>query len=162
VDFKRQNHSNDTQASTTDPDARLRTKSTNGEAIPAYVGNVLMENRSNLPVDAGLTIASSSAERAAAIEMLSALPGGGRKTLGADKHFDTQGVVAACREINVTPHVARNTFEYRSTTGKQFTRPSAIDERTTRHAGCKLSQLARKVIEIPSARASNAPRRSVR
>lgn len=147
VDFRRQKRSNDTHASTTDPDARLMTKSNSGEAIPAYVGNVLMENRSRLAVDTRLAIGSGSAERAAAIEMLSALPGDGRKTVGADKHFDTQGFVAACREINVTPHVARNTFQYRSRTGKQFTRPSAIDERTTRHAGYKLSQVARKVIE---------------
>lgn len=147
VDFKRQKRSNDTHASTTDPDARLMTKSNSGEAIPGYVGNVLMENRSKLAVDTCLAIASGSAERAAAIEMLSALPGDGRKTVGADKHFDTKGFVAACREINVTPHVARNTFQYRSRTGKQFTRPSAIDERTTRHAGYKLSQVARKVIE---------------
>lgn len=147
VDFKRQKRSNDTHASTTDPDARLMTKSNSGEAIPAYIGNVLMENRSKLAVDACLAVASGSAEREAAIEMLSALPGDCRRTVGADKNFDTKGFVAACREINVTPHVARNSFQYRSRTGKQFTRPSAIDERTTRHAGYKLSQVVRKVIE---------------
>ena len=79
--------------------------------------------------------------------MLSALPGGQRKTVGADKNFDTKGFVAACREIGVTPHVARNTFQYKSRTGNQFTRPSALDARTMRHAGYKLSQVARKVIE---------------
>lgn len=147
VDFKRQKRSNDTHESTTDPDARLMSKSNSGEAIPAYIGNVLMENRSKLAVDTRLEIASGSAEREAAIEMLSVLPGDHRKTVGADKNFDTKGFVAACREISVTPHVARNSFQYRSRTGKQFTRPSAIDERTTRHAGYKLSQVTRKVIE---------------
>jgi transposase len=147
VDFKRQRRSNDTHASTTDPDARLMTKSNSGEAIPAYVGNVLMENRSKLAVDALLTIGSGTAERDAALEMLNALPGDCRKTVGADKNFDTKGFVAACREIDVTPHVARNSFLYRSRTGNQFIRPSAIDERTTRHAGYKVSQVARKVIE---------------
>lgn len=147
VDFKQQRRSNDTHASTTDPDARLMTKSNSGEAIPAYLGNVLMENRSKLAVELCLAIASGSAEREAAIELLSALPGDYRKTVGADKNFDTKGFVAACRDINVTPHVARNNYQYRSRTGKQFTRPSAIDERTTRHAGYKLSQIARKVIE---------------
>lgn len=147
VDFKSQKRSNDTHASTTDPDARLMTKSNSGEAIPAYIGNVLMENRSKLAVDTCLAVASGSAEREAAIEMLSALPSDCRKTVGADKNFDTKGFVAACREINVTPHVARNSFQYRSRTGNQFTRPSAIDERTTRHAGYKLSQVVRKVIE---------------
>ena len=147
VDFKRQRRSNDTHASTTDPDARLMTKSNSGEAIPAYIGNVLMENHSKLAIDTRLTIGSGTAEREAAIEMLSALPGGQRKTVGADKNFDTKGFVAACREIGVTPHVARNTFQYKSRTGNQFTRPSALDARTMRHAGYKLSQVARKVIE---------------
>ena len=147
VDFKRQRRSNDTHASTTDPDARLMTKSNSGEAIPAYIGNVLMENHSKLAIDTRLTIGSGTAEREAAIEMLSALPGGQRKTVGADKNFDTKGFVAACREIGVSPHVARNTFQYKSRTGNQFTRPSALDARTMRHAGYKLSQVARKVIE---------------
>lgn len=147
VDFKRQKRSNDTHSSTTDPDARLATKSNSGEAIPAYVGNVLMENRGKLAVDTRVRIASGTAEREAAIEMLRDLPGEQRKTVGGDKNFDTTGFVAACREINVTPHVARNTFQYQTKTGKQFTRESAIDERTTRHSGYAVSQVLRKVIE---------------
>jgi transposase len=147
VDFKRQKRSNDTHASITDPDARLATKSNAGEAIPAYVGNVLMENRAKLAVDTRLMIASGTAEREAAIEMLRDLPGEQRKTVGADKNFDTTGFVAACRELKVTPHVARNTFQYTTKTGKRFTRESAIDERTTRHSGYAVSQVVRKVIE---------------
>lgn len=147
VDFKRQKRSNDTHASITDPDARLFTKSNAGEAIPAYVGNVLMENRGKLAVDTRLMIASGTAEREAAIEMLRGLPGEQRKTVGGDKNFDTTGFVAGCREIKVTPHVARNTFQYTTRTGKRFTRPSAIDERTTRHSGYAVSQVVRKVIE---------------
>lgn len=147
VDFKRQKRSNDTHASITDPDARLATKSNSGEAIPAYVGNVLMENRGKLAVDTRLTIASGTAEREAAIEMLRDLPGEQRKTVGGDKNFDTSRFVAACREIKVTPHVARNTFHYTTKTGKRFTRESAIDERTTRHSGYAVSQVVRKVIE---------------
>jgi hypothetical protein len=147
VDFKRQKRSNATHASTTDPDARLMTKSNSGEAIPAYVGNVLMENRSKLAVDMRLAIGSGSAERDAAIEMLGALPGEHRKTVGADKGFDTNGFVAACRQIKVTPHVACNTFQYTTKTGRRFTRPSAIDGRTTRHTGYGISQISRKVIE---------------
>lgn len=147
VDFKRQKRTNDTHASTTDPDARLATKSNAGEAIPAYVGTVLMENRGKLAVDTRLTIASGTAERDAGIEMLRDLPGERRKTVGGDKNFDTAAFVAACREANVTPHVARNTYQYKTRTGKHFTRPSAIDERTTRHAGYAVSQVVRKVIE---------------
>lgn len=147
VDFKRQKRSNDTHASITDPDARLATKSNTGEAIPAYVGSVLMENRGKLAIDTRLTIASGTTEREAAIEMLRALAGEQRKTVGGDKNFDTTGFVAACREIKVTPHVARNTFQYTTKTGKRFTRESAIDERTTRHPGYTVSQVVRKVIE---------------
>jgi hypothetical protein len=46
--------------------------------------------------------------------------------------------VAAARAINVTPHVTRNINEYRG---------SNIDERTTRHAGYRISQVIRKRIE---------------
>ena len=65
------------------------------------------------------------------------LPSESRKTLGADKHYDTEDFVQRCRELNVTPHVAQNTSR----------RSSRIDERTTRHAGYWLSQYARKLIE---------------
>jgi transposase len=147
VDFKRQKRSNDTHGSTTDPDARLAAKSNKAESIPAYMGHVLMDNRGKLAVDTRLTIASGTAEREAAIEMLGNLPGEQRKTIGADKNYDTAGFVAACREINVTPHVARNTYEYSTKTGKRVKRESAIDLRTARHPGYAVSQVIRKVIE---------------
>ena len=88
VDFKRQKRSNDTHGSTTDPDARLAAKSDKAEAIPAYMGHVLMDNRGKLAVDTRLTIASGTAEREAAIEMLADLPGEQKKTIGADKNLD--------------------------------------------------------------------------
>jgi transposase len=147
VDFKRQQRSNDTHASSTDPDARLAAKSNQAEAIPAYIGHVLMDNRGKLAIDTRLTIASGTAEREAAIDMLACLPGEQQKTIGADKNYDTAGFVAACREINVTPHVARNTYEYTSKTGKRVQRDSAIDLRTTRHPGYAISQVIRKMIE---------------
>ena len=62
----------------------------------------------------------------------------GRVTVGADKGYDTRGFVKACRDMKVTPHVARNT---RCTGG------SAIDGRTTRHGGYATSQRRRKCIE---------------
>lgn len=147
VDFKRQKRNNQTHASTTDPDARLATKSNKGDAIPAFMGHVLMDNRSKLAVDTRLTQASGTAEREAAVDMLKSLPIESRKTIGADKNYDTAGFVKACREINVTPHVAQNTYEYDTKTGKRAKRESAIDARTTRHAGYKVSQVTRKVIE---------------
>lgn len=147
VDFKKHRRRNDTHASTTDPDARLATKTSKGESIPAYMGHVLMDNRAKLAVNTRLTIASGTAEREAAIAMLSDLPGNQRKTVGADKGYDTAGFVAACREHNVTPHVARNVYEFTTKTGKRVWQEGAIDRRTTRHPGYAVSQVVRKVIE---------------
>jgi IS5 family transposase len=147
IDFKRQQRSNDTHGSTTDPDARLAAKSNKAEAIPAYMGHVLMDNRAKLAVDTRLTLASGTAEREAAIDMLASLPGEQQKTIGADKNYDTAGFVAACRDINVTPHVAQNRYEYITKTGKRVQRDSAIDLRTACHPGYAISQVIRKMIE---------------
>lgn len=137
VDFKGKKRTNETHESKTDPDARLATKSSKAGAIPAYMGHVLTENRNGLVVDTRLTRANGTAEREAAIEMLAALPGKARKTVGADKAYDTEAFVQSCRDLNVTPHVAQNTSN----------RESRIDRRTTRHAGYQISQFARKLIE---------------
>jgi transposase len=137
VDYKGAKRTNDTHASTTDPDARLYTKSAKAGAIPCYMGHVLMENRNALVCDERLTHATGTAEREAALEMLADLPGEGGKSVGADKAYDTADFVAHCRAIGVTPHVAQNTTH----------RASAIDERTTRHPGYALSQVIRKLIE---------------
>ena len=137
VDFKGQKRTNDTHQSKTDPDAKLATKSSKAGAIPAYMGHVLTENRNGLVVDTRLTQANGTAEREAAIEMLAELPGEARKTVGADKAYDTESFVEGCRIINVTPHVAQNTSG----------RSSRIDRRTTRHTGYRISQFARKLIE---------------
>lgn len=147
VDFKRQKRSNETHASTTDPDARLFTKSSKDGSVLAYLGHALMENRSNLAVDTRVTQATGTAEREAALEMLGALPGQQRKTIGADKNYDTAGFVAACREIKVTPHVTQNTYEYDTKSGKRIRRESAIDARTTCQPGYAVSLVIRKLIE---------------
>jgi len=147
VDFKGHKRSNATHASSSDPDSQLFTKSKKAEALPSYMGHVLMENRSGLAIDTRLTQAVGTAEREAALEMLAALPGAGRKTVGADKAFDTEEFVSACRELNVTPHVAQNTYEYDTKTGKRAKRESRIDARTTRHEGYRISQVIRKLIE---------------
>jgi transposase len=147
VDFKRQKRSNATHASSTDPDARLFTKSKKAEALPSFMGHVLMDNRSKLAVDTRLTLAAGNAERTAALDMLAARPGKQRKTVGADKAYDTEDFIAGCRELNVTAHVAQNTYEYDTKTGKRAKRESRIDARTTRHEGYWVSQVIRKVIE---------------
>ena len=147
VDFIGKKRSNDTHASTTDPDARLFAKSNKQESLPAYLGHVLMDNRSKLAVDTRLTLATGTAEHEAALDMLSRLSGEQRKSVGADKNFDTTAFVTACREINVTPHVAQNAYAYDTKTGKRAQRKSRIDARTTRHPGYAVSQVVRKMIE---------------
>jgi transposase len=148
VDFKGQKRSNDTHASSTDPEARLYAKSNKQESLPAYLGHVLMENRSKLALDTRVTLATGTGEHEAAIAMLKELPGERRKTVGADKNFDNAGFVSACRQIGVTAHVAQNTYQYTTRTGKRGERKSRIDGRTTRHEGYAVSQVIRKAIEM--------------
>jgi len=138
ADWKGKPRSNDTHASTTDPDARLFKKSKGTPAILAFQGHVLMEHRSGLVVGAVVTHADGFGERKAALAMLDTVPGAHSKTVAADKAYDTRDFVAACRQRGVTPHVARNTTHQ----GR-----SAIDARTTRHASYAASQMIRKRIE---------------
>jgi transposase len=139
VNFRGDARTNDTHHSTTDPDARLYKKSSGSAAKLAYLGHLLMENRHGLIVDALVTAATGTAERDAALLMLGELPDGGRVTVGGDKNYDTRDFVHTSRELGVTPHVA----QYPETTH----RGSAIDGRTTRHAGYDVSQRKRKLVE---------------
>ena len=124
--FHNEKRSNETHASTTDPDARLYRKGSSQAAKLSYMGHALMENRHGLVVSATLTPATGTAEREAAIKMIvRRSPGARRLTLGADKGYDTKNFVADLRELNIAPHVAQNTTN----------RASAIDGRTTRHPG---------------------------
>jgi transposase len=138
VDFHGETRSNDTHASKTDPQARLARKGSGHESKLAYCGNVLIENRNGLVVDTELVVCSGAAEREAAVRMAERIAGEKRVTVGADKGYDTRGLVRELRERKVTPHVSENT-----------NRPggSAIDGRTTRHAGYQVSQRKRKRIE---------------
>ena len=138
ADWKGKPRTNDTHQSSTDPDARLFRKSRNTAAILCYQGHVLMENRSGLVVGAVVTHADGMGERKAALAMLDTVPGMQAKSLGAEKAYDAQDFVAACRQRNVTPHVASNDTRRGG---------SAIDARTTRHTGYRLSQTIRKRIE---------------
>jgi transposase len=137
VNFHGERRSNTTHGSTTDPDARLARKGKAQEAKLFYTGHVLMENRNGLAVGSCVIPASGHAERAAALELLGARDREGRVTLGADKGYDTRDFVAAVRLLGVTPHVAQNTTN----------RASAIDGRTTRHAGYAVSQHRRQRVE---------------
>jgi hypothetical protein len=132
VDFRGEKRTNQTHASTTDPDAMLYRKGPGMEAKLCFIGHALMENRHGLFIDARLTKVSGHAERLAALDMIEAHANRpGAITLAADKGFDAANFVMELREINVTPHIAQNTA-----------RRSAIDRRTTRHSSYEFSQCA--------------------
>src|ERR1039457_1555407 len=137
VDFRGEKRKNQTHESTTDPDARLWTKSRGSQAKLSYLGHVLMENRNGLLVQTFLTEANGRGERDAALLMAEVLPAGKRVTLGGDKNYDTREFVRELRGTNIILHVAQNTTNRRS----------AVDERTTRHAGYEVSQRKRKRVE---------------
>ncbi len=140
VQWHGQKRSNDTHESTTDPEARLYRKSNNTAAQLCYAGHLLIEHRSALIVDAELTAATGFAERDCATDMLKRLPKSKwRRTVAGDKNYDTKNFVKDVREAGFTPHVAQNNTNRRS----------AIDGRTTRHAGYIVSQRIRKRVEEP-------------
>lgn len=138
ADFRGEKRSNETHASTSDPDARLYRKGAGKEAKLCFIGHALMENRSALFVDACLTKADGHAERVAALHMIEPRADRpNRITLAADKGYDAEDFVNELRSMRVTPHVAQNVSK----------RSSTIDRRTTRHDGYGLSQRIRKRIE---------------
>jgi transposase len=138
-DFHGEKRSNDTHESTSDPQAKLYRKGSSQPAKLYFMGHALIENRHGLVVQADATEANGTAERAAALDMIERQdPGSERRiTLGADKGYDTSDFVADLRQMCVTPHVA------------QKVKGSAIDGRTTRHAGYHVSQQKRKRVEEP-------------
>lgn len=136
-DFRGERRSNETHESKTDPESRLMRKGNGQPAKLSYMGHALIENRHGLLVDFRVSTATGKAEREVGIEMVDDHDRPQRTTLGADRAYDTHDFVAACRDIGVTPHVAQHTTK----------RSSAIDERTTRHAGYSISQRLRMRIE---------------
>ena len=81
-DFRKETRSNETHASTTDPDARLYRKRDGQESRLCFMGHAMMENRHGLVVEAALTHATGTAEREAALRMLDRRARRHRITLG--------------------------------------------------------------------------------
>ena len=138
VNFHGEQRSNETHESSTDSDAQLARKGRGKEAKLSYCGNLLIENGKGLIANAELVQATGTAERHAALLLIEQIPGEQRVTVGADQGYDNREFVGECRRMNVTPHVAQNTNRAGG---------SAIDARTTRHAGYKISQRKRQRIE---------------
>ena len=129
----------DTHECRTDPEAHLYRKSNSGPFQLSYLGHVLMENRSGLPVAARVTGAAPQGEWEAALEMGEVVNRGSRRiTVAGDKAYDDAGFLRRCRELKITPHVQKNESEKRR---------SNLDGRTTRHEGYQISIQKRKRIE---------------
>jgi len=133
VNFHGESRRNDTHQSTTDPDARLARKGLGKEAKLSYAGHVLLDNRHGLVANVCVTAATGTAEREAALVLLTTAAHAA--TVGGDKGFDVPSFVAGVRALGITPHIAQKV------TG------SAIDDRTMRHPGYAISQQKRKLIE---------------
>ena len=108
------------------------------EARLRYGVPPVIENRNHRVVALKMTPAATVHEREAALDLLAELPGEQRKPVGGDKGYDTFDFVKACRSMKITPHMAMND-----------TRPggSALDVRTTGHAGYAIGQRQRKKVE---------------
>jgi len=139
VNFHGEKRSNDTHESTTDPEAKLARKGNNQPAKLSYLANALMENRNGLVVDLRIDTATGTGEREGALALLDEhVEGREGVTLGGDAGYDVASFVEAVRERGVTPHIAQTRDKRRS---------SAVDGRTTRHAGYAISQRIRKRVE---------------
>ena len=136
MNFKGETRKNDTHESKTDPESKLMRKGFGKEAKLSFTATALMENRNGLLVDIRVGEANGHAEIDQALEMLGAIPGTRRVTVGADKGFDTRRFVEECRSMSVTPHVAMNVTT---------TRGSNLDGRTGRFPGYTVSQRIRKI-----------------
>jgi hypothetical protein len=140
-DFRGERRSNETHASTTDPDARLYRNAGGQPSRLRFVATALMENRNGLVADARSTRAAGVSETLSAVDPADAhvRPGA---TLAGDKGFDTADLVAELRERRITPHVAQNACD-----AGGARRRSNIDGRATRHPGYAVSRKVRKRIE---------------
>ena len=108
TDFKGEKRSNETHASTSDPQAKLLRKGDGRESKLVFLGHTLMENRNGLCVSFKITEAVGVGEPAGAISQLDELAKIGIevKTLGADKGYHNEDFISECRVRGVAPHVA--------------------------------------------------------
>src|SRR5271155_731599 len=135
VNWHGEKRSNETHVAPKDPEAKLFCKGRGQAAKLCYMGHTLMDHRHGLIVDVEVTQADGYAERATALKLLDRNASRERRTVAADKAYDTAQFVADCRERGITPQVAMNISGNRG---------SAIDARTTRHAGYLARQRIRQ------------------
>jgi transposase len=138
LDFRGTPRTNDTHASTTDPEAMSARRGKGKEAKLCFGGHALMENRNGLCVDIRVSSALET-EPAAAVALLKRQLRKRLKpaSLGADKGYHSTAFVNFLRYKAIRPHIAQ--IDGRSTPG--------LDARTTRHASYWISQKKRKRVE---------------
>lgn len=134
VSFRGEKRSNQTHQSKTDPESELARKGPGQPSRLAFSGHALMENRHGLLVDLRIGRGNES-ERIAALGLLQSHVDG-PATVAGDRGYDVRSFVEGCRKLGITPHVAQ--YEHRA---------SAIDARTSRHVGYRISQRVRKRVE---------------
>jgi hypothetical protein len=107
-DFRGQARTNDTHASTTDPDARLYRKSAGAEARLAYLGHVLMENRHGLGRASGGD--TRHGDRGARGRPPAAAGARRRRRVhaGSGQELRHGDFVAQARALGDTPHVSQH------------------------------------------------------
>ncbi len=139
IDFHGEKRSNETHASTTDPESRLMRKGSGKEAKLSFCGNATIENRNGIVVECQVVAATGTAEVESAITMMDRLADNGvaPKTVGADKSYHQKPFVSAMRERKIIPHVAQ----------KSGIKVAGIDRRTTGKESYRVSQRKRKLIE---------------
>ena len=109
MDFKGEKRTNDTHASTTDPEAKLVRKGPGKEARLCFAGHATMENRNGLCVLFDVKPAVGAPEAQVAVQQLDELRHRSfePKTVGGDKGYHTKEFVDGLREQGIVPHPAR-------------------------------------------------------
>ena len=136
-ELRREQRSNETHQSATDPKGRLYRKSNAAPAPPRYMGCAPMEYRDGISVHGCTIEANGKAESNDAIRLLEAGPKKCRITFDQDKNYATRELVDTPRSVEATHHFAQST-NYRI---------SAIDKSTTRHPGYAVSVFQCNCIE---------------
>ena len=155
VDFHGQKRTNETHASTTDPEAKLYRKSNGQEAKLSHMGHVLSENRNGLIIAITATEASGTAERTATLEMLDDLKATHDrqpKTLGADKGFDDGKFFQTLEARKIEPHIplVKDPRDPKTVVNKKHrpgVRARQRMKRRMRTEGYQLSQKCRRKVE---------------
>ena len=149
VNFHGERRTNETHASTTDPEARLMRKGPGKEARLCHRGHILMENRHGLCLDVGVEAADGRAERRCARRMLAHVRRRHRllpATLGLDAGFDDGKFLHGLEdEDGIVPHVPVKRGKIKATDAAGRARRRA--RRRMRTHGYAVSQRLRKRVE---------------